>query len=86
MNRYAIETDGLTRRFGTQLAVDRLNLQVPEAGVYGFPGPNGAGKTTTIRMPLGLIRHRRRLLRPLRRQRQTRQIPSLAPPGQHLYR
>jgi len=44
------------RRFGSQLAVDELNLQVPAAGVYGFLGPNGAGKTTAIRMLLGLIR------------------------------
>lgn len=52
----AIETRGLTRRFGAQLAVDDLSLLVPESGVYGFLGPNGAGKTTTIRMLLGLIR------------------------------
>ena len=51
-----IETRALTRRFGTQLAVDTLNLSVPAAGVYGFLGPNGAGKTTAIRMLLGLIR------------------------------
>ncbi len=56
MHPTAIETCGLTRRFGAQLAVDDLNLLVPEAGVYGFLGPNGAGKTTTIRMLLGLIR------------------------------
>jgi ABC-type multidrug transport system ATPase subunit len=51
-----IETRGLTRRFGAQLAVNNLNLLVPPAGVYGFLGPNGAGKTTAIRMLLGLIR------------------------------
>jgi ABC-2 type transport system ATP-binding protein len=56
MQKMAIETRGLTRRFGAQLAVDELNLLAPEAGVYGFLGPNGAGKTTTIRMLLGLIR------------------------------
>ena len=44
MQNYMIETRGLTRRFGTQLAVDDLNLLAP--GVYGFLGPNGAGKTT----------------------------------------
>lgn len=53
---YLIETRSLTRRFGAKLAVDDLNLMVPEAGVYGFLGPNGAGKTTAIRMLLGLIR------------------------------
>jgi ABC-type multidrug transport system ATPase subunit len=56
MQKYMIETRQLTRRFGAQLAVDDLNLQAPEAGVYGFLGPNGAGKTTAIRMLLGLIR------------------------------
>src|SRR4030095_11267799 len=56
MQKHAIETCGLTRRFGAQLAVDDLNLRAPEAGVYGFLGPNGAGKTTAIRMLLGLIR------------------------------
>src|ERR1051325_8701561 len=56
MENPLIETRGLTRRFGAQLAVDTLNLSVPAAGVYGFLGPNGAGKTTAIRMLLGLIK------------------------------
>jgi lantibiotic transport system ATP-binding protein len=56
MQKYMIETRQLTRRFGAQLAIDDLNLQAPEAGVYGFLGPNGAGKTTAICMLLGLIR------------------------------
>lgn len=56
MNVCLIETHGLARRFGDQLAVNDLNLSVPAAGVYGFLGPNGAGKTTAIRMLLGLIR------------------------------
>ena len=56
VNEYLIETRGLSRRFGTQIAVDDLNLLVPAEGVYGFLGPNGAGKTTAIRMLLGLIR------------------------------
>jgi lantibiotic transport system ATP-binding protein len=51
-----IETRALTRRFGSRIAVDDLDLSVPAAGVYGFLGPNGAGKTTAIRMLLGLIR------------------------------
>jgi len=45
-----IFTDGLTKRFGTNTAVDRLTLQVNEGEVFGFLGPNGAGKTTTVRM------------------------------------
>lgn len=50
-----IETDGLTREFGDQLAVNDIDLRVPVGSVYGFLGPNGAGKTTTIRLLLGLI-------------------------------
>jgi ABC-2 type transport system ATP-binding protein len=52
----AITTRGLTKRFpGGQVAVDRLDLDVPTGAVYGFLGPNGSGKTTTIRMLLGLV-------------------------------
>jgi lantibiotic transport system ATP-binding protein len=52
----AIETEGLTRRFGAFLAVDAVSMTVPERSVYGFLGRNGAGKTTTLKMVLGLIR------------------------------
>jgi ABC-type multidrug transport system ATPase subunit len=54
--RMAIETAGLSRRFGSLQAVDRLDLRVESGAVYGFLGANGAGKTTAIRMLLGLIR------------------------------
>ena len=47
---------GLTKRYGSTLAVDRLELSVRAGEVYGFLGPNGSGKTTTIRMVLGLHR------------------------------
>ncbi|WP_329560254.1 ABC transporter ATP-binding protein [Streptomyces uncialis] len=51
-----ITTKGLTKRYGRgQLAVDGLDLSVPEGSVFGFLGPNGSGKTTTIRMLMGLI-------------------------------
>jgi ABC-2 type transport system ATP-binding protein len=50
----AIQTHGLTKRFGRQLAVDDIHLAVPRGAVFGFLGPNGSGKTTTIRMMLGL--------------------------------
>ncbi|MEU6768951.1 ABC transporter ATP-binding protein [Streptomyces sp. NPDC046853] len=50
-----IETSGLTKRYGRQLAVDQLSLTVPTGSVFGFLGPNGSGKTTTIRMLMGLI-------------------------------
>jgi ABC-2 type transport system ATP-binding protein len=53
--RAAIETQGLTRRFGQHLAVDRLSMTVPERSVYGFLGRNGAGKTTTLKLLLGLL-------------------------------
>jgi ABC-2 type transport system ATP-binding protein len=53
---YAVESSGLTKRFGRQVAVDAIDLAVPRGTVYGFLGPNGSGKTTTIRMLLGLIR------------------------------
>jgi lantibiotic transport system ATP-binding protein len=52
----AVTTNGLTKRFGHQVAVDAIDLDVPVGSVYGFLGPNGSGKTTTIRMLLGLIR------------------------------
>lgn len=52
----ALATAGLTKRFGTQTAVDGIDLDVPAGAVYGFLGPNGSGKTTTIRMALGLVR------------------------------
>lgn len=50
----AIETSGLTKRFGERTAVDGVDLIVPRGSAFGFLGPNGAGKTTTIRMLLGL--------------------------------
>ena len=52
----AIRTEALSKRYGETLALDRLDLAVEEAEVYGFLGPNGAGKTTTIRLLLGLHR------------------------------
>ena len=51
----AVRTAGLTRRFGSHVAVDGVGLEVPRGAVFGFLGPNGSGKTTTIRMLLGLI-------------------------------
>jgi ABC-2 type transport system ATP-binding protein len=51
----AIRARGLSKRFGGLLAVDRVDLSVPRANVYGFLGPNGSGKSTTIRMLCGLL-------------------------------
>lgn len=52
---YAVETDGLTRRFADFVAVDRITLKIPQGQLYGFLGLNGAGKTTTIRMLTALL-------------------------------
>jgi ABC-2 type transport system ATP-binding protein len=49
-----LETRDLTKRYGTFVAVDRLNLSLQDGEVFGLLGPNGAGKTTTILMMLGL--------------------------------
>jgi ABC-2 type transport system ATP-binding protein len=51
---FAIETHGLTKRFGARTALDGIDLQVPRGSAFGFLGPNGAGKTTIIRTLLGL--------------------------------
>lgn len=51
----AIRMQGVSKRFGSLLAVDRVDLTVPRANVYGFLGPNGSGKSTTIRMLCGLL-------------------------------
>lgn len=52
----AIETNGLTRRFGSRTAVDNLNLTVREGELFSLLGVNGAGKTTTIRLLCCLLR------------------------------
>jgi ABC-2 type transport system ATP-binding protein len=49
-----IRIEQLTKRYGTQAAVDNLSLDVAEGEIFGFLGPNGAGKTTTMLMLLGL--------------------------------
>jgi ABC-2 type transport system ATP-binding protein len=49
------ETHELTHRYGASLAVDHLNLQIPQGAIYGFIGPNGAGKTTTMRILTTLL-------------------------------
>jgi len=51
----AIRARGLTKHFGSLVAVDHVDLTVPKAHVYGFLGPNGSGKSTTIRMLCGLL-------------------------------
>ena len=51
----AIVAQGLTRKFGSLVAVDHVDLTIPRAKIYGFLGPNGSGKSTTIRMLCGLL-------------------------------
>jgi ABC-2 type transport system ATP-binding protein len=53
---WAVETHGLTKRFGPNVAVDDVELLVPRGSAFGYLGPNGAGKTTLIRTLLGLTR------------------------------
>jgi ABC-2 type transport system ATP-binding protein len=51
----AIELEGLTKRFGSFTAVDRVSMSVEEGAIFGFLGANGAGKSTVIRMLCGLL-------------------------------
>ncbi|HUW17191.1 MAG TPA: ABC transporter ATP-binding protein [Actinomycetes bacterium] len=56
MSDAAITTHGLTKHFGSTVALDDVDLEVRRGEVFGYLGPNGAGKTTTLRLLLGLIR------------------------------
>jgi ABC-2 type transport system ATP-binding protein len=56
MSPHAIDARALVKRFGTDTAVDRVDLAVPRGAIYGLLGPNGAGKTTTVRMLTTLLR------------------------------
>ena len=52
---YAVDVEGVVKRFGQQVALDRVTLRVRRGEVYGLLGPNGAGKTTLIRSLVGLV-------------------------------
>ena len=56
MNDLILKTNGLSKRYGEQLAVDGVSLKIRRNCVYGLLGPNGAGKSTTLKMITGLIR------------------------------
>lgn len=51
-----ISIQGLSKRFGEQVAVDRLTMEVPPGRILGLLGPNGAGKTTTLKMLTGMLK------------------------------
>ena len=51
----SLELIGLSRRFGSVVALDSLTFSVPPGQVFGFLGPNGAGKTTTMRAIFGVV-------------------------------
>jgi ABC-type multidrug transport system ATPase subunit len=53
---FAVETSGLTKKYGSLTAVNKLNLKVIRGSIHGFLGPNGAGKTTTIKILVGLLK------------------------------
>jgi ABC-2 type transport system ATP-binding protein len=53
---FAVETNGLSKKYGSLTAVNKLNLKVTRGSIHGFLGPNGAGKTTTIKILVGLLK------------------------------
>lgn len=78
---FAIETQHLTKHFGTRAVVNGLDLRVPTGSVYGFLGPNGAGKTTTLRLLLGLLRPDRGTVRLLGHDLRSQRIQALSGVG-----
>ncbi len=56
MTETVLQTEGLTKYYGSTLAVDHLDLKIPQGCICGFVGRNGAGKTTAIKLMLGLLR------------------------------
>ena len=52
---FIIETENLTRRFESFIAVDDVTMRIKKGSIYGFLGPNGSGKSTTIRMLCGIL-------------------------------
>jgi ABC-2 type transport system ATP-binding protein len=50
-----LSTTDLTKRFRSEAALDRVNLEIPEGTIFGLVGPNGAGKTTTIKILMNIL-------------------------------
>ncbi|MCL5434932.1 MAG: ABC transporter ATP-binding protein, partial [Patescibacteria group bacterium] len=55
MNKYVLEVNNLTKKFGNFTAVNNISFNIKGGEILGFLGPNGAGKTTTIQMLLGVM-------------------------------
>jgi len=55
MEKCAVETDKLSRKFGNAMAVNEISMSIKQGSIYGFLGPNGSGKSTTIRMLCGIL-------------------------------
>jgi ABC-2 type transport system ATP-binding protein len=51
-----VQAQELTKRFGEEVAVDSLNMNVPRGSIFGFIGPSGCGKTTTVRLMTGVLK------------------------------
>src|SRR5688500_16725275 len=77
----AVQTSGLGKRFGTQAALDGVDLEVPRGSAFGFLGPNGAGKTTLIRLLLGLAEPTAGSMRLLGRELPAKRAAALARVG-----
>lgn len=56
MKNLILETKNLSKRYGQEMAVDTVSLQIEKNSIYGLLGPNGAGKSTTLKMIVGLVR------------------------------
>jgi ABC-2 type transport system ATP-binding protein len=87
----ALVVEGLTRRYGSEVAVDNLHLTVRRGTVLGLLGPNGAGKSTTLRMIMGLLRPTTGTVRvlgldPFQTPSQVRQQIGYVPEAPQIYR
>jgi ABC-2 type transport system ATP-binding protein len=83
-----IELSGVTKTYGSVVAVDDLSLVVPKGSIYGFIGPNGSGKTTTIRMIMKIMYPDRGLLRINGREHDSRRLQNVGylPEDRGLYK
>ena len=85
-----IRFENVTRTYGKKVAVDNLNLVVPEGELFAFLGPNGAGKTTTTKQAVGLLRPSQGTISicgydVVKQPREAHQLTSYVPDQPHLY-